>query len=62
MGKRVLLIGKRAKVLVRLQDALREVSIDAELTQDLTGAGIGDQGEYAAVDFGRGSMTRTGRG
>jgi hypothetical protein len=54
MGKRVLLIGKRAKVLVRLQDPLREVSIDAELTQDLTGAGIGDQGEYAAVAFGRG--------
>ena len=34
---RVLLIGKRAVVLTRLQEALRESGIEADLTQDTAG-------------------------
>jgi hypothetical protein len=34
----VLLIGKRASVLTRLQSALRAIRIECDLTQDVTGA------------------------
>ena len=34
---RVLLIGKRAAVLTRLQTALRGIGIEADLTQEMSG-------------------------
>jgi hypothetical protein len=53
VAERVLLIGKRAAVLKRLQTALREIGIEADLTQD-TATGERDQlRAYAAVAFGR---------
>ena len=53
MPDRVLLIGKRAVVLTRLQAALRESGIEADLTQDTAGAGRRQLREYDAVAFGR---------
>jgi hypothetical protein len=53
MADRVLLIGKRAAVLTRLQAALGEIGIEADLTRDVTGADRGRLGQYAAVAFGR---------
>lgn len=53
MADRVLLIGKRAAVLTRLQAALREIGIEADLTQDVSGADRGQLRQYAAVAFGR---------
>jgi hypothetical protein len=53
MPDRVLLIGKRAAVLTRLQAALREIGIEADLTQDVSGADRGQLRQYAAVAFGR---------
>jgi hypothetical protein len=50
---RLLLIGKRASVLTRLAQALRERGIEADQFQDLGGAGIESYGGYAAVVFGR---------
>lgn len=53
MAERVLLIGKRAAVLTRLQKALREIGIDADLTQDTAGADLRELRAYGAVAFGR---------
>lgn len=53
MADRVLLIGKRAAVLTRLQEALRESSIEADLTQDTAHADQSELCEYDAVAFGR---------
>ena len=50
---RVLLIGKRASVLTRLQSALRAIRIECELTQDVTGATPDLFRSYNAVAFGR---------
>jgi hypothetical protein len=50
---RVLLIGKRAAVLTRLQAALREIGIEADLTQDTAHADQSELHEYGAVAFGR---------
>jgi len=50
---RVLLIGKRAAVLTRLQAALREIGIEADLTQDTAHADQSELREYGAVAFGR---------
>jgi hypothetical protein len=38
VAERVLLVGKRAAVLKRLQAALREIGIEADLTQDTAAA------------------------
>ncbi len=53
MADRVLLIGKRAGVLTRLQAGLREIGIEADLTQDTTGADRQELRKYSAVAFGR---------
>jgi hypothetical protein len=53
VADRVLLIGKRAAVLTRLQEALRESSIEADLTQDTAHADQSELCEYDAVAFGR---------
>ncbi len=53
MADRVLLIGKRAAVLTRLQAALREIGIEADLTQDTAGADRRQLRGYGAVAFGR---------
>ena len=53
MADRVLLIGKRAAVLTRLQAALREIGIEADLTQDTRNAERDQLRKYAAVAFGR---------
>lgn len=53
MPDRVLLIGKRAAVLTRLQAALRGIGIEADLTQDVAGADLGQLRRYSAVAFGR---------
>ena len=53
MPDRVLLIGKRAVVLTRLQAALRESGIEADLTQDTAARVAAGPGEYDAVAFGR---------
>jgi hypothetical protein len=53
MADRVLLIGKRAAVLTRLQAALRDIGVEADLTQDVGGAARGELRRYAAVAFGR---------
>jgi hypothetical protein len=50
---RVLLIGKRASVLTRLQSALRAIRIECDLTQDVTGANPDLFRGYDAVAFGR---------
>ena len=50
---RVLLIGKRAAVLTRLQTALREIGIEADLTQEISGTARDRLRPYAAVAFGR---------
>jgi hypothetical protein len=50
---RVLLIGKRAAVLTKLQAALREIGIEADLTQDTADADRHQLREYGAVAFGR---------
>jgi hypothetical protein len=50
---RVLLIGKRASVLTRLQSALRAIRIECDLTQDVTGASPDLFRRYDAVAFGR---------
>jgi hypothetical protein len=50
---RVLLIGERAAVLTRLQAALRELGITADLTQDTTDADQSELREYRAMAFGR---------
>jgi hypothetical protein len=57
---RALLIGKRASVLTSLQWGLREVGIEADLTQDLTGAGVDGLSRYDAVAFGR-AVTKVDR-
>jgi hypothetical protein len=53
VADRVLLIGKRAAVLTRLQAALREIGIEADLTQDTRNAERDQLRKYAAVAFGR---------
>jgi hypothetical protein len=53
VADRVLLIGKRAAVLTRLQAALREIGIEADLTQDTAGADRHQLRAYRAVAFGR---------
>jgi hypothetical protein len=53
VADRVLLIGKRASVLTRLQAALREIGIEADLTQDTAGADRQQLRAYRAVAFGR---------
>jgi len=53
MAVRVLLIGKRAAVLTRLQAALRDIGIEADLTRDVSGADRGELRQYAAVAFDR---------
>jgi hypothetical protein len=53
MTDRVLLIGKRAAVLTRLQAALRDVGIEADLTRDVRDADDVQLRPYAAVAFGR---------
>jgi len=50
--QRVLLIGKRAAVLTDLQEALREIGIAADLTQDVTDADRRQLPVYGAVAFG----------
>jgi hypothetical protein len=51
--ERVLLIGKRAAVLTRLQAAVRDIGIEADLTRNVSGADPGELRQYAAVAFGR---------
>jgi hypothetical protein len=53
MTDRVLLVGKRAAVLTRLQAALRDVGIEADLTQEVRNADHAQLRPYAAVAFGR---------
>jgi hypothetical protein len=53
VADRVLLIGKRAAVLTRLQAALHEIGIEADLTQDTAAADHHQLREYGAVAFGR---------
>jgi hypothetical protein len=53
VAERVLLVGKRAAVLTRLQAALLEIGIEADLTQDLADADDDHLRAYAAVAFGR---------
>ena len=48
---RVLLIGKRAAVLTRLQTALREIGIEADLTQEISGTAGDRLRPYTAVAF-----------
>jgi hypothetical protein len=50
---RVLLVGKRAAVLTKLQAALREVGIEDDLTQDVANADRHQLREYTAIAFGR---------
>jgi hypothetical protein len=42
-----------AAVLIRRQAALGDISVEADLTQDVGGAARGQLGRYAAVAFGR---------
>ena len=51
--RRVLLIGKRASVLTSLQSALREVGIEADLTQAVTAVRPDGLRQYDAIAFGR---------
>jgi len=51
--RRVLLIGKRASVLTSLESVLREVGIEADLTQDVTAIRPDGLRRYDAVAFGR---------
>jgi hypothetical protein len=48
-----LLICKRAAVPTKLQAALREIGIEADLTRNTAGAERGDLRRYGAVAFGR---------
>jgi putative cell wall-binding protein len=59
VADRVLLIGNRAAVLTSLQAALREIGIQADLTQDTAGADRGELREYSAVAFGRTAASAT---
>jgi hypothetical protein len=51
--RRVLLIGKRAAVLIRLAAALRAKGIEVDQTQDPTGAGVDPRAGYGVAAFGR---------
>jgi hypothetical protein len=53
VAHRVLLICKRAAVPTKLQAALREIGIEADLTRNTAGAERGDLRRYGAVAFGR---------
>jgi hypothetical protein len=52
-SRRVLLIGRRASVLTRLAEALRERGIEAEQSRDVSGARLAENAGYQVVAFGR---------